>query len=228
MSNLVTKEQLKRVAPKGTNISDSLLETINNMQGNEVELESFRENLLGYTSVLKEGKYKFNDYINAVKYSSYKLLGASNIEAYTKTFPDRFQRLVDDGMDDKAISSYVAAYHKNKMVQNILDQARIPTHMLNADIYQKAINVQAQLMVSANSEKVRSDAANSLLTHLKAPEVQKMELDIGIKEDKSVQDLRKAMIELAKAQRNAVEEGDASAKDIAHSQIIEGEIVEDD
>lgn len=36
-------------------------------------------------------------------------------------------------------------------------------------IYQKAINVQADLMSNANSEMVRMQAANSILTHLAKP-----------------------------------------------------------
>ena len=151
--------------------------------------ENYRENLLSYTSVLADGKYKIGDYINAVKYVSYKLLGSSNIEAYSKTFPDRFQRLVQEGADDKTISSYSTAYNKNKLVNLIFEQTLVPSHILNADLYQKALNVQAQLMISAASEKVRSDAANSLLTHLKMPETTKIELDVGIKVDKSIEDL---------------------------------------
>ena len=93
-------------------------------------------------------------------------------------------------------------------------------------MFQKALNVQADLMVNANSEKVRSDAANSLLTHLKRPEVTKIELDVGLKEDKTIDGLRQATMALAASQRDMIKSGMMNAKEVAHSQIIEGEVVE--
>lgn len=222
---MVTKEQLKRVLPKKIQVSDELIDSLNNMQENEQYLETFRDNLLGFSQVLTNNNFNINQYVSAVKYVSYKLMGSSNVEAYTKTFPDRFQRLISEGADDKTISRYVAAYNKGQLVNKILEQTLVPTHILNADIYQKAINTQAELMVTAKSEKVRSDAANSLLTHLKAPETTKIEMDIGIKQDKSIDDLRKATEQLVQQQRQMLEEKIVSTQEVAHSEIIEAEIV---
>ena len=63
----------------------------------------------------------------------------------------------------------MTSYNKNKLVNLILEQSMIPSWVLNQDMYQKALNVQCELMLTANSEKV-SDAANSILTHLKPPQ----------------------------------------------------------
>lgn len=228
MSALITKDQFKKVVPKNIKgrITEEVIQGINNIIGDDVVKENFRENLLGYTGVLQDGRYKIQDYINAVKYISFKLLGSSNIEAYAKTFPERYQKLVDEGADSKTMSSYSTAYNKNQLVNKIFEQTLIPTHVLNADVYQKAINVQAHLMLHANSEKVRTDAANSLLNHLKKPETQKVELDIGYKEDKSIQELREATMALAKQQREMIQSGVMNAKEVAHSKVIEGERVE--
>jgi hypothetical protein len=224
---LVTQEQFERALPKQhrSKLTEEVLKDINNIMGDEVIRESFRDNLLGYTNVISDGRYKIQDYINAVKYVSYKLLGSSNIEAYAKTFPDRYQRLIDEGASNKDISAYSTAYNKNQLVNKIYEQTLVPTHVLNADIYQKAINVQAHLMLNANSEKVRTDAANSLLNHLKKPET-KLELDISYKEDKSIQELRDATMALARQQRELIESGTLNAKEVAHSKIIQGERIE--
>ena len=226
--NEITQDQLVKVVPANirNRINQELIDTINNIEGNEIFKESFRDNLLGYTSVMKDGRFKIQSYIDAVQYVSHKLLGCSNIQAYTKTFPDRFQRFVDEGTTDKDIASYVSAYNKNQLVNKILEQTLVPTHVLNADIYQKAINTQAELMMTANSEKVRSDAANSLLTHLKPPETTKIELDVGIKNDSLIDDLRKTTMELAAQQKQLIEKGILNTKEIAESKIIEGEIIE--
>jgi hypothetical protein len=132
---------------------------------------------------------------------------------------------VAQGVAAKDIASYVTAYNKSKLVNLVFEQTLIPSYVLNQDLYQKALNVQADLMVSAHSEKVRTDAANSLLTHLKMPEKQKVELEIGIKEDSSIAVLRQATLELARSQRLAMQAGQVTAQDVAHSKLEAIEVV---
>ena len=100
----------------------------------------------------------------------------------------------------------------------------VPTHVLNADVFQKAINVQADLMLNAKSEKVRTDAANSLLNHLKRPEASKIELNVGLQEGGVISELREITSKLAAKQRQLIEGGSYSAQEIAHSKLtIDGE-----
>ena len=225
MSYDLTTEQFNQVLPPKMrkSVNPELLDSINKTMSDPVMRENFRDNLLSYTSVMANGKFKMDQYINAVKYVSFKLLGATNIAAYTRAFPDRYQGLVNRGASAKDISAYVPAYSHNKLVTLILEQTLIPTHIVNADLYQKGINVLADLMVNANSEKVRSDCANNLLTQLKPPEIKKIELDIGIKEDRSIQELRETTMELAAQQRKMIQSGMSDARDVAHSTVIIGE-----
>ena len=218
----LTSDQFKRVLPKHikVKVTPEMVKSINDVLGDQKLRENYRENLLSYTSVMMDGKHRIQCYIDAVKFVSFKLLGASNVEAYTKTFPDRFQRMVNEGMDDKQISSYVAAYNRNVLVNKIMEQTLIPVHVLNADVHQKAINQLAHLMMYADSEKVQSDSATSLLTHLKAPEVKKIELDIGLKGDKTIDELRQTTLELVEEQKRMLVSGGMNAKQVAHSTII--------
>lgn len=220
MSYTLTEDQIKSVVPKNIkgNITGQLTQDINNILNDPDIREEYRENVLSYTDVLQNGKWKFKDYIYAVKYVSYKLRGDSNIQAYTKTFPDRVAGYKARGITD--YSPWVTSYNKSKLVYEIMSRSMIPTHVLNADIYQKAINVQASLMVTAKSEKVRTDAANSLLNHLKAPETAKIEVDMNVKNDSGIEDLKSATLELVKAQKLALQSGINNAKEIAHSNII--------
>jgi hypothetical protein len=225
---LITKEQFEKVLPKHVKarLTDDMVVELNQLLEDPVLRENFRDNLFGYTKLLQEGKYKLQSYIDAVKFVSYKLIGNSNLESYIKTFPNRYQRLVTEGASNETISSYATMYNKTKLVNQIYEQTLVPSHVLNADIYQKAINTQAHLMMHAKSEKVRTDAANSLLNHLKKPESNKIELDIGFKEDKSIQELREATMALAEQQRQMIQAG-ASVKVVAESKIIEAEVVEE-
>ena len=225
----LTAEQFKQVLPDKVkkSVSQELIDQINSTLSDPEMYEAYRDNLLSYTRVMADGRFKVDSYISAVKYVSHKLMGATNIEAYSKTFPDKMQRFAAQGVSAKDIASYVTAYNKSKLVNLIFEQTLIPSYVLNQDLYQKALNVQAELMVSANSEKVRCDAANSLLTHLKMPETQKVELEIGVKEDSAIAALRATTMELARQQRLMLEAGAMNAQEVAHSRlVIEGEAKE--
>ena len=221
----LTVEELKAALPDRVkkSLNQELIDQINLTLAEPELYEAYRDNLLSYTKVMADGKFKIPNYIDAVKYVSHKLMGCTNIDAYSKTFPGKIARFTAQGVSGKDIASYVTAYNKSKLVNLIFEQTLIPHYVLNQDLYQKALNVQAELMVSANSEKVRSDAANSLLTHLKMPETQKVELNIGVKEDSSIDALRQATMALAREQRLMVESGAMNAQQVAHTKIIEGE-----
>ena len=226
----LTLDQFKRVMPirLKNSLTEEILDNVNGLMNDPFLRDNYRDNLLSYTSVLKEGKFKLESYLDAVRYISFKLLGSSNIEAYTRTFPDRYQRFLDTNVCDKDIASYVSAFNKNKLVNLIYEQTLIPSHILNADMYQKALNAQSDLMMNAKSEKVRSDAANSILTHLKRPETTKIELDIGIKEDSAIRELKATTLELVAQQREMIKAGANSVEEIAHSKlkVIEGEVID--
>jgi len=221
-STALTEEQFKRVLPKKMvgSLRPEMLTTINQVISDPFIRENYRDNLLSYTNVMKDGKFKLEQYIDAVRYVSFKLLGSSNIQAYVKAFPDRYQNFLDSKTSDRDIASYVSSYNKNKLVNLIFEQTLVPSHILNADMYQKAINTQAELMQHAKSEKVRSDAANSILTHLKMPESQKIELDVNIKEDSAISDLRATTQALVDQQRTMIQEKLITAKDAAHSSLV--------
>ena len=218
---MLTIDQFKTALPDKVkkSVNQELIDQINKTLAEPELYEAYRDNLMSYTRVMADGRFKIQNYIDAVKYVSHKLMGCSNIDAYTKTFPDKYQRFVAQGVAAKDIASYVTAYNKSKLVNLIFEQTLIPSYVLNQDLYQKALNVQAELMVTANSEKVRTDAANSLLTHLKMPEKQKVELEIGVKEDSSIAALRLATLELARQQRLSMEAGQMNAQEVAHSRL---------
>ena len=218
----LTIDQFKQALPDKVkkSINQELIDQINTTLSDPEMFESYRENLLSYTKVMADGRFKVDSYVQAVKYVSHKLMGCTNIEAYTKTFPDKYARFVAQGVQAKDIASYVTAYNKSKLVNLIFEQTLIPSYVLNQDLYQRALNVQADLMVNSGSDKVRCDAANSLLTHLKMPETQKVELEIGVKEDSSISQLRQATLELARQQRLALEAGAMNAQEVAHAKIV--------
>lgn len=226
-SCVLTREIFESALPKGLKIgvSDEFLDRINDILTKGSEKEAFKENLISFTRVLMEGKYTLEQYANAVRYVGFKLSNHTNLLAWVKTFPVRYQEMLDTGWTEKDINSRVSAYHRTQLVTKILEASLIPSWIVNQDLYQKALNTQAELMVTARSEKVRSEAANSLLTHLKMPETAKVELDVNMKEDDSIADLRKTTLELVKQQRAMLEAGAMRAVDVARQKIVPGEVV---
>lgn len=224
----LTLDQFRSALPDKVrkSINQDLVDQINATLSNPDLYESYRDNLLSYTRVMADGRFKVSEYINAVRYVSHKLMGCTNIEAYSKTFPEKIQRFSAQGVSSKDVASYVTAYNKSKLVNLIFEQTLVPSYVLNQDLYQKALNVQAELMINAASEKVRTDAANSLLTHLKMPETQKVELDIKVKEDSSIHQLREATLELARQQRLALQAGQVTALEVAHTRIVPKEVID--
>ena len=117
-------------------------------------------------------------------------------------------------------------YNKSKLVNLVYAQAVIPTHVLNQDKFQEAINHQYYLMKNAASEKVQSDAANSLLIHLKPPEEKNVNLNVGIEETDSIKELYAAIGNLAEAQVKSIQNKHWDAGAMAASRIIEAEVVD--
>lgn len=229
MSTALTVEQVEKALPANLKnaATQAFTDHINNIVSDPLVAEQVRNNFISYTSVLKDGKFKTEDYLHAVTYVSYKLMGDTNQDAYFKTFPQRHAALIAKGTSNKDISAYVSAYNKGKLVNLILEQTLVPSWVLNADIYQRAINTQAELMIHANSEKVRCDAANSILTHLAKPKEAGPLINLDMRQDTGMNELKDLLTSLARKQRDMIQDGSVSTREIAEQQIIEGEVKND-
>lgn len=205
----LTVDQVAKALPanlKGA-ATQQLTDQINNVVSDPLIAEQVRNNFISYTSVLQEGRFKTEDYLNAVVYVSHKLMGMTNQDAYFKTFPQRHAALVARGTSNKDIAAYVAAYNRGKLVNLILEQTLVPTWVLNQDLYQKAINTQAELMIHANSEMVRTTAANSLLTHLAKPKEAGPLINLDLRENSGMNELKGMLLTLAQKQKELIESG---------------------
>ena len=220
-TDYLTKEMLTGAVPDKRfrkHITDKVVDIINSETDSELR-RVFRDNALTYSSVLSQGKYSLAAYVNAVKFVSLKLMGDKASTAYSKVFPDRYQNLLDKGASGSYIASFADNYSKTGIITKIMEQTMVPTHILNAGVYQEAINTQAELMRTAKSELVRQKAAESLISNLTAPAAAKLEVEIGYSND-IVEDLRATTKALAQQQLKMILNGQSSAKEIAHSEIL--------
>jgi len=199
------------------NITQDMVNQLNALSRDPEEARNIRDNFVTFSGVLQEGRYKVGDYVQAVMYVSHKIMGKTNIDSYKATFPDRYQAMKDAGRQPKDIASMVTAYNKGQLVTKIMERAMVPTWILNQDVFQEAINTQYELMMDIDvSPKVRSDAANSLLTHLKKPEIHKSELKVDIAMNDGMAALEQQLVEMSRKQLNLIEhDPNTSANDIA-------------
>ncbi len=204
-----------------------LVDALNNIPLDPEVADTIRDNFISYSKVLKEGKYKIEDYMNAIAYVTFRMMGYNNQESYARTFPQRYNALVAQNKSSKDISSYVAMYNKGKLVNAIMEQSMIPVWLINHDVMQKAINHQVYLMENAKSELVQMQAAKALMDTLKKPESKDINVNIGTTEDKGVEELRNMMVGLAERQKQLIEQG-VSTRDIAHQKLIDVTPKEDD
>jgi hypothetical protein len=201
-------------------VSSEVLDLVNAGMADPEVLAVYRENVIGLATVLKEGRFKIGDYLSAVKYVSHNLLGDNQITAWAKTFPDRYNVMNQRGYTRSEIAAVCSRYASSKLVILLLGQTMMPTHILNAPLYQEALNAQASLMRNAKSETVRTLAAANLLATLKPPEVKKVELSIGVQEDETIIALRETTMALVRQQREMIERGSLSVRSIAESKLI--------
>lgn len=200
-------------------VTPELVDKVNAINEDPEVGRAIRDNFITYTRVMTEGQFKAEDYINAVTYVSFKLMGMSNQEAYARTFPDRMARLDAARASGKEISSYVSHYNRNQLVNRIMEQSMIPIWVLNQGAVQEAINTQLILMRTSPSDKVRAEAANSILTHLKPPEKKQVSIDFNLPEERGINALKEQIAELARAQRDAIQSG-VQTRQIAQQVLI--------
>lgn len=220
---MLTVEEMRTAVPahlKGA-VSQELCDRMNALGGTEPEVaEAIRETIIGHTKVLAEGKFKIEDYAQAAAFVSFRMMGYNNQESYARAFPQRYQGLVARGASTKEISSYVAAYSKGKLVNLVLEQAMTPVWVTNQDVFQKAVQEQLAIMLTAKSEMVRMQAANSLMTHLKPPEKKQLDVNLNLPGEASgLDELKNMMAEIATRQIALIDAGIAT-REIAHQPLV--------
>lgn len=224
---LLSVEGLKKIYPRKVN-DDVLAECVKVMNDSVKDMdaimqEHYRDNLVSVIDVIKDGeKIKFKDYVKAVKFCSFKMAGYTDTRAYSLTFPERIERMAKDGISNTNLYVYANSYAKNKVVVEIMAKLIVPTHIMFQDYFSLAVKTQVEIMTDDSvSPKVRSDAANSLMTHLKQPEIKQAELKISTNDNGAIGSLTEALNNLSNAQKQALSSGSIKLKDISEAEIIE-------
>ena len=224
---MFTYSELQELVPKKQRnvVTEDLVTLINDVASDDTIGDEFRQNMVSYSTVLSQGKYSLEEYMNANHFITLLLLQHKDIDAYKNVFPDRYMRLSAKGLTRSQISSYATNYKQTKLVSAILEQTMVPTSVLNAPMYQEALNHSRYLMLNARSETVQQKAAETIMTQLKAPEAAKLEVDISINKGDIVNDNETFMMELAEKKLELMRLG-GSVKDIANMTVDKTEVID--
>lgn len=207
---MLTVQEVEQVLPPHLKVmaTQSLVDRINNAVSDPHLAKQIRDNYVSYTSVLKEGKFKLDDYLHAVKYVSYKLMNKTNHEAWCLTFPERHAELVAKGKGSvNEVSPHVFSYSRGKLVQLIMEQTITPTWVLNQEMHQQALNNLADIMANGKSEMARVAAANGILTALQKPKEVGPLVNIDMRESSGMNELKDLLGQMAQKQVQMVAEG---------------------
>jgi len=178
------------------------------------------EDVISYTDIIKEGKWSIVEYLNAVRYVTYQMMGHSNRQSFLKVFPDKI------GVPTVTLDKYVNKFNKSKLVLSLQKVATVPLYLTHHYLLNKAIAKQAELMDTAKSEMVKHLAAKELCNILKPPEENYMQIDVNVKKDNSIEAIEQALYSTANKLVQGVQDKTTTTENILNANIIEAEYEE--
>lgn len=229
-----TKKSIEGMIPIKLDVSEVEVNRINALASDEELQEAFKENIVSFSSVLAgNNSNSITDYVNAVTYTSWVLLGKSQLEAWGKVFPDRMQRLQALGKNTREMSNHASAYTRTKLVVKIMQQTLTPSYIYNASLFQKTLTNMYDIAMNEDSlDKDRIAAGAEVLKHTAIPEG--FDLDKGVVTDKSaslIEKLADTVSKMADTQRTLITDGVLTPNQVANTPLYEvveeAEVVED-
>ena len=215
MAKALTVEQLqKALSSRKNTITQELVDVINEV-GKEPEFqgESLLTVMLTHQGAMEKHRASMQDYIYALRFCAYLITEEDNIvNAYRRAFADRefvYSRAgcKSDSPEYAALTSAASRYRKSKLVTDILTISQAPLHIMFQGERFKAMQVLADRMQNANYDKDKIAAADALLKHTAPNEKMKIELDVGIGTNSSMQNLTDQLAIMAARQQELLSKG---------------------
>jgi hypothetical protein len=212
---MVDVEALERVDKRFGDLSTKRV--IEDITKYHTDPEGFQDRLVSWSSVLKKGRYRLDDYVKAVEYCTLRAADTSQLDSYQVCFPNRCNR-VENGVvvrkPEGTIRALSSLYDKGDLVQGILSQMQIPLHIMFMSESYKAVMKLVQLSQTAESERVQMEAADRLLFHIKSPEIKKVELSVGFQADDTINSINAALDKFAEIAHDRIKAGMVTAVDV--------------
>lgn len=213
------------------NMTAETIEEINKLAQDPDYGEDFLECYMNHLNLMSGNVARSHDsYVRALKFFTLVESGHKLVDAYIKTFPERYQAKGENCDPDSEqahkdmMRSEASRYNRTKIVNEIRKAATVPVQLIHRHVLHEAILEQAELMRNAKSEFVRQAAAACLIKELKPSEEHVVSVHVEDGTKSVIEDLRRVTEELAKVQREKVVNGSLNLKDVAEAIIITKEV----
>ena len=151
MSELHTVEDVKKVLPVGMHkgVTEHVLDIIKSLGDDTgIPQEYVEEAIITSIPSLKNLNKPphITKYIEALKYIMLKQRCSSNAEAWKLAFPEKYQRLLDNGITNNKLQGTVSVYNKRPIVVAIEADMMVAMHIQYAGLRHKAMVKAFRLM----------------------------------------------------------------------------------
>lgn len=227
-------------------IDDEFVDRLNNLGGDSKVLSKiYKDNFFSWLKAVSGDdwdcrKYGIEDYVNAVKFVSLRLLGNTILDSYKEVFPDRVmlveKEYEEDGDSSKLkerLNWLASAYSKGKLVVKILQLTLVPSYIINAPLYDEALQKLADMI---RNDEVRGmakvKACEAILEATKQPEVIEQNVNVnvggGMIRNEAMDELREVTEKLATTLKMEMEKGKHKLQEVADIELVkkaeEGEV----
>lgn len=193
-----------------------LIEKICSEDFNEDE---FIDSLIAFEDIGRTSRNSTEQYIKAVQFTSYVIMGETYTYAYKKTFPDRAM----NASSEEHITSYASIYANGKLVKEIMQRMTLHNAMLFKDKEFKARKELFNIgMDESQTGKSRVEALKVFLDNqYREQKDAGINVNINAGGSSAIDDINQALTQLANKQKDAIEAGYMDLKDVVEAQIVD-------
>lgn len=207
---------------------DSLI--VEYLEGTDVDetvtlRELYKENLLSYSGIAKEGNVKITDYVVAVKYITYRNSGLGNYDAYKLAKKDDVVKALADGVTEKQLRNRAKAYAQTMIVKQIQAQGNTNLRTMFADYVIDGVERMHDI-VQNGSDKNAVEAFKSLMQYIAPPVESKVTVEAGAV-DRKMDELLRMKGEMAVGLSDSIRNGKINIDELISGKnlvdVVEGE-----
>jgi len=187
--------------------------------------DEFVDSLIAFEDIGRTSRSSTEQYIKAVQFTSYVIMGDTYTQAFKKTHPERALK----ASSDEHITSYASIYANGKLVKEIMQRMTLHNSMLFKDKEFKARKELFNIgMDDTQSGKSRVEALKVFLDNqYREQKDAGININLNAGNGSAIDDINQALTKLATRQQTAIEAGYMDLKEVAESRIIEATIEED-
>jgi hypothetical protein len=212
-----SKDKLALVTGQRFKVTKANLELIDKVCSEDFDEDSFIDSLISFEDINRQGKNSTEMYIKAVQFCSYVVTGSSYTDAYRRTFPDRAA-----GKEGNTLTAFSSSYANGKLVKDILQRMTLNNNLLFMDKEFKARKKLFEIGMSGDG-KTNVEALKVFLDNqYREKDKAGFEVNINMGDTSAIDSVNDAITRLAEKQKESIERGTISLKEVAEGKIING------